>query len=134
MSSRLQVPPELVIESITLGNATALVSFIGLIIEKTKTVLAFRDECSELANRCIVLSLGLLEHNNSLKAYRAAKDFQKYLREVFLLVSECSATWTIRHIGWTLWVEKKLKSLKEKLDDWQKAFDSEVLVRSAPSS
>jgi hypothetical protein len=116
------------IETAALANYSFLVTLVGNIIEKAKKVRSFRDECSKLANTCILMSLAFLENKSALESVRSGKDFIKCLQEVFILVTQCTEKWSILHIGWEVAIAKKVETVTKELENCQKMFDTEVLV------
>ena len=109
-------------------DATSLLGFVGLIIKKVKETQVFRSECTKLANTCIILSLAFLENEAALKRVRSGKEFINCLQQIFLLVSQCTAHWSILHIGWEVVICHRVEELTKQLEQCQKIFDTEVLV------
>src|SRR5579862_4877219 len=111
------------IETATLSNADALLSLVGCIIAKVKETRVFKSECAKLANTCIMLSLAFLEDEAALRKVRSGKDFIKCLREVFLLVTQCTEHWSILHIGWEVVIRRRVETLTKELELCQKSFN-----------
>jgi hypothetical protein len=114
-------------ESAALSNATTLLALVGFIVEKAKEVRKFKDDCLELTDTCITLSLAYLEHENELRDIRSTKEFAKCLQDVYLLVMQCR-NWNILHVGWEVVVGQKFSVLKKTLGEIQKTFNTELLV------
>jgi hypothetical protein len=129
----LQAPmTRLSVETAVLGNGTNLLAFLGYVIAKVKEARSFRDECSRLANQCILLSLSFLENRTTLSKVRSGKEFIDCLQRVYTLVTQCAQKWTARHIGWELVVAGRVEALTKELESCQQSFNTEVLV-SSPS-
>ena len=109
-------------------DATSLLGVVGHIIKKVKETQVFRSECAKLANTCIILSLAFLENNATLKSVRSGEEFMSCLQQIFQLVSQCTAHWSILHIGWEVVVRHRVEELTKRLEICQKTFSVEVLV------
>ena len=118
----------LAVETALLANGTNLINFIGFIIKKFKEVKSYRDECSKLVNMSIKLSLVYLEHQKDLQKIRLGNDFLHSLQQVYLLVIECSQSWSILHIGWEVFCAGKVAQIMEELRKCQEGFNTEILV------
>jgi hypothetical protein len=121
---------QLSVETAILTNGTSLISLLGYIIEKTKEVCRFKADCTKLVNLCIALSLCFTENQATLGQVRSGQDFFECLQTLLLLVTQCSQQWTIRHIGWEVFVQRRLEGLQKRLEKCQQVFNTEVLVSS----
>jgi hypothetical protein len=115
-------------EAAALGNARTVIDLVGFIVAKAQEARSFKTECLQLTNMCINLSMAFLEHEKQLSDLRTKKEFEQCLRDIYLAVMECRG-WNVLHVGWEVLVSHKLQSLKIKLDEIQKNFGIEMLVR-----
>ena len=94
-------------ESAALGNTRTTIDVVGFIVTKAQEAKRFRNECLELTNQCIGLSLAILEHEKELKNVHTRVEFQACLRDVYLAVMECGE-WNMLHVGWEILASHKL--------------------------
>jgi hypothetical protein len=128
-TSPLQQPVNrLTVETAILANGTSLISLLGYIIEKTNEICRFKEDCIKLVNMCIALSLSFTENQATLAQMRSGQDFFECLQTLLLLVTQCSQQWTIRHIGWEVFIQRRLEGLQKRLERCQQVFNTEILV------
>ncbi|KAF4629037.1 hypothetical protein G7Y89_g9110 [Cudoniella acicularis] len=120
-------------EAAVLDNVASLLGLLGYIVSKVKEVRKFRKECESLTNTCIELSLTFLENKKDLEDVRSKVEFGRCLQDVYLLVTECQE-WGVVHVTWEVAVRHKFSRLKAKLDEIEKTFGVELLMKLKGSS
>ena len=120
------------VETAVLANATNLIVLIGHIIKKSKEVCLYKEECNKLVNSCIALSLSFTENQSTLEQVKSGQEYFECLQKVLHLVTQCTKRWSIRHIGWEIFIEGRLETLQKDLERCQQNFITEVLVSPNP--